>query len=414
MLFHNKIHLCVKCTKELLTEAGIVVIIRHILNIQNTYGGERMQKFTCLLLAFCQAASLGSAGKSSVTVQGKSTLSRTEYITSTDYLKSKPDISIGNINLYSSHSESGIAEYNYNMLVHFSDSMNNSQVSNVIERSRKGEIKLPEPEIIEEKAKEQTEAAEEISEVVEPSVQAEIQPEAPVSAPVSEPASIPSPIEIDDSDVTRTGIDVSKWQGRIDWQQVKNSGVQFAIIKAGEGLEVESRFYENINNAKAVGMQCGVYWFGHASSPEGAQAEARACMNAIAGYQLEYPVVYDFEYRSLNSNPIANNKSLLTDTILAFLRTLQQNAFYSMFYTNGDFSRRYLELSRINCDYDIWCANYNTSAPCLECGIWQHSETGTVAGMDMDRLNGNKTDVDLDISYKNYPMKMIKYHLNGF
>ncbi len=380
-----------------------------------------MQKITCLLLAICQAASLGSAGKSSVSIQENSTLSRTESITTTDYLKSQTNISVGSINLYSSHSESGIAEYNYNMLVHFSENMNNSQASNVIESSRKGEIKLPEPQKIEEKAKEaaKAEAEAEAEEAVvnesseeitqpEPEKPSVTEPEAPV-----EPVVTAEPV-IDDSDITCTGIDVSKWQGRIDWQQVKNAGVQFAIIKAGEGLDVESRFYENITNAKAAGINCGVYWFGHASSPDEAVQEARACMDAIAGYQLEYPVVYDFEYRSLDSNPIAGNKSLLTDTIRAFLCTLQDNAYYSMFYTNGDFSRRYTELSRINCDFDIWCAGYNTSAPSLECGIWQHSEKGTVAGMDIDKLNGSHTDVDLDISYKNYPMKMIKYHLNGF
>ncbi len=382
-----------------------------------------MQLFTCLLLALSQAALLGSAGQSSVSIQENSTLSRNFIASTTDYLQSRTGISVGNINLYSSHSESAIGAYNYNMLVHFSDNMNNSRIPIVIENDWKGEIKLPEPRIIEEKAKENhEEAAEEDTSVsdtetvdVPETVQEQVLPEETVQETVSdEPEEAAVQSEIDDSDITCTGIDVSKWQGRIDWQQVKNAGVQFAIIKAGEGLEVESRFYENINNAKAAGINCGVYWFGHASSTEEAEAEARACMDAIAGYQLEYPVVYDFEYRSLDSNPIANNKSLLTDTIRAFLSTLQQNSYYSMFYTNGDFSRRFTEINRISCDFDIWCAGYNASAPSLECGIWQHSDKGTVAGMDIDGLNGSHTDVDLDISYRNYPMKMIKYHLNGF
>ena len=385
-----------------------------------------MQLFTCLLLAVCQAASLVSAGNSAVSIQENSTLSR-DFIASTDYLKSHTGISVGNINLYSSHSESAIGAYNYNMLVHFSDNMNNSRIPIVIENDWKGEIKLPEPRIIEEKAKENTETAEaekntsdaqtENADIPKTEQDKPLNTESePEQEPVAEaePVVVTEQLEIDDSDITCTGIDVSKWQGRIDWQQVKNSGVQFAIIKAGEGLEVESRFYENINNAKAAGINCGIYWFGHATSPGEALEEARACMNAIAGYQLEYPVVYDFEYRSLDSNPLANNKSLLTDTIRAFLGTLQDNSYYSMFYTNGDFSRRFTEINRISCDYDIWCAGYNTSAPSLECGIWQHSEKGTVPGMDIDRLNGSHTDVDLDISYKNYPMKMIKYHLNGF
>lgn len=210
------------------------------------------------------------------------------------------------------------------------------------------------------------------------------------------------------------GIDVSRWQGRIDWQKVKDCGVEFAIIKAGEGTEVEQRFYENINNAKAVGMNCGIYWFSQARSPEDAELEAQACLNAITGYQLEFPVVYDCEYRSLNDNPLSENKSLLTDTVLTFLDKIQSSGYYSMFYTNTDFSDRYLEFNRITDLYDIWFASYYVSAPAMPCGMWQRSETGRVDGLDMDRLNGDVTYVDLDVAYKNYPDIMKSLHINGY
>lgn len=235
-------------------------------------------------------------------------------------------------------------------------------------------------------------------------------------AVIQDAVASPQPVveEIDDSDVTRTGIDVSRWQGTIDWQRIKNAGIQFAIIKAGEGTEVESKFYENINGAKAVGIDCGVYWFSNAKSIEEAESEAQACLDAISGYQLEYPVVCDFEYRSLKNNPLANDKKALTDTILAFLNKTQSNGYYSMFYTNADFSSTYLEFDRITVDFDIWCAGYSIPEPNMPCGIWQHSQTGVVDGTDITGLNGSQNYVDLDISYKNYPAKMKKYHVNGY
>ncbi len=268
-------------------------------------------------------------------------------------------------------------------------------------------------------------AAETVPVVTEPAlvvtdpVPSLIVPETPTETVVVEPQ---EPVvteqnivsEIDDSDITCSGIDVSKWQGTIDWNRIKNAGVQFAMIKAGEGTTVESKFYENLNGAKAAGINCGVYWFSHAGSIEEAEAEAQACLDAIAGYQLEYPVVCDFEYRSRNNNPIADDKTKLTDAIRAFLCKIQQNGYYSMFYTNSDFSQRYLEFERISCDFDIWCAGYSVPEPTMPCGMWQYSETGVVDGTDIYGLNGANNFVDLDISYKNYPAKMKKYHLNGY
>lgn len=243
-------------------------------------------------------------------------------------------------------------------------------------------------------------------EYLEPEIQHAVVDNTVASPPLAE--------EIDDSDITCSGIDVSRWQGTIDWQRIKDAGVQFAIIKAGEGTEVESKFYENINGAKAVGINCGVYWFSNAKSIEEAVMEAQACLDAISGYQLEYPVVCDFEYRSLNNNPLAGNKTLLTDTVIAFLNTIQSNGYYSMFYTNLDFSGRYLEFERISDNFDVWCAGYSIPEPNMPCGMWQYSQTGEVDGTDITGLNGSQNYVDLDISYKNYPAKMKKYHLNGY
>lgn len=251
-----------------------------------------------------------------------------------------------------------------------------------------------------------------LPETVQPEV---TEPPAPVTdISVQETAPVPEPV-IDDSDVISYGIDVSRCQGRIDWQKVKDAGVQFAMIKAGEGTGVADRFYENIQNAQAAGIECGVYWFCQARSKEEAIAEAQACINTISGYKLSFPVACDYEYRALkNNNPLACDKTAMTDAIIAFLDKIQSSGYYSMLYTNTDFSRTYLDFNRIYADYDIWFAGYKVSEPTIKCGMWQYSETGRLDGLDIDGLNLGNTYVDLDIAYRNYPAKMKKYHLNGF
>ncbi len=238
---------------------------------------------------------------------------------------------------------------------------------------------------------------------VETTVQTTSAATAPV--PVTQPEAIAETV-IDDSDIISNGIDVSAWQGEINWTKVKAAGISFAMIKAGGGTSVSDCFAKNIAGAQAAGINCGVYWFSYAKSSAEAELEAQACLNAISGYKLEYPVVYDCEYRSLNDNPLKNSKSQLTDMVLTFLNKIQQSGYYAMYYTNKDFSDKYLELDRITKDFDIWFAGYTVSEPLIKCGIWQRSETGTVDG-----ISGY---VDLDISYKNYPAKMKKYHVNGY
>ncbi|MDO5560625.1 MAG: glycoside hydrolase family 25 protein [Oscillospiraceae bacterium] len=230
-----------------------------------------------------------------------------------------------------------------------------------------------------------------------------------VTTPVVTPQQpvVQAPVEdIDISDVIANGIDVSVWQGDIDWQKVKAAGIQFVMIKAGEGVKEHEAFRKNIDGAKAAGLNCGIYWFSRAKSVSEAQQEADACISTISGYQLEYPVVYDCEYRSIKDNPLAEDKAGLTDAVLGFLRRIQSKGYFACYYTNADFSSRYLEFDRIADNYDIWFAGYSVTAPLMPCGIWQHSETG--------RVDGISTYVDLDISYKNYPNIMKKYHMNGF
>lgn len=209
------------------------------------------------------------------------------------------------------------------------------------------------------------------------------------------------------------GVDVSKWQDVIDWKTAALSGIDFVMIKAGEGTEIEKMFIKNITGAKEAGVQVGIYWFANATCPDEAVKEAEACLSFIKEYQLEYPVVYDFEYRTLGnepnySNPLAYDKTACTDTIIAFLDVIDKNGYYPMVYTNKDFPQRFLQMDRLTAKYDLWYANFSKSLkePDTECTMWQYSCTG--------QKHGISTDVDLDVSYVDYKSVMIKNKLNGY
>lgn len=205
---------------------------------------------------------------------------------------------------------------------------------------------------------------------------------------------------------TYNGIDVSKWQGTIDWKKVRAAGIDFVMIKAGEGTSVEETFIRNITGAKEAGIQCGVYWFANARNIDECKAEAKACLETIRPYQLEYPVVYDFEYRTLKDNPLANDKEKCTDVIYTFLEEIENAGYYSMLYSNKNFPGLYLDIKRLTDRFDFWYANYGIDAPDVSCGMWQRSCTGKVDGI--------LYDVDLDVSYIDYKSIMQRFHVNGF
>ena len=211
--------------------------------------------------------------------------------------------------------------------------------------------------------------------------------------------------------VVQNGIDVSKWQGDVDWKKVKAAGTEFVMIKAGEGTEVEPKFLQNIKGAKEAGLQCGIYWFSSARDTEAVKAEVGACIETIKPYQLEFPVVYDFEYRcfyDLEKDPMTKDRKLCTDIIYTFLEGMREAGYYPMLYSNKNFPTLYLDKKRLTDEFDFWYANYSKSLtePDEVCGIWQRSCTG--------RVDGIQYDVDLDRSYVDYKAIMETYHLNGY
>lgn len=202
------------------------------------------------------------------------------------------------------------------------------------------------------------------------------------------------------------GIDVSKWQGTINWKKVKDSGINFSIIREGYGRknpnQIDKKFKENINGAKSVGIYTGVYHYSYAESVSDAINEANFCLENIQDYKLEYPVVFDTEDEVLLK--LTNRQR--TDICISFCETIENAGYYAMIYANPNWLKNYLYSNELLNRFDLWLAHWNVNKPSYSCGIWQYSDTGNIDG-----ISGN---VDLDISYKNYYEIISSKGLNGF
>lgn len=191
------------------------------------------------------------------------------------------------------------------------------------------------------------------------------------------------------------GIDVSHWQGAIDWTRVKAAGIQFAIIKSGgsdDGFYTDPRWEENYRNAKANGVAVGAYYFvgpGCTSAADG-KADAERFLAQLKGKQLEYPVFIDLEAT------VPSAKAGATEATIAFCRALEAAGYFAGIYSSTDSGfRERLDDSKLT-PFTHWVAQY--ASKCTYCGaygIWQYSSTGSVNG-----ISGN---VDMDISYIDYP-----------
>lgn len=200
------------------------------------------------------------------------------------------------------------------------------------------------------------------------------------------------------------GVDVSKWQGSIDWNRVKKLA-DFAIIRAGYGKEpsqVDKCFHNNIKNAQANNVPVGVYWYSYARTVDEAVQEAKVLLNTIKGYKLEYPVVFDIE----DSSQITLSKRVLTDICKAFCNEIEKAGYYAMIYTNCNWLKNHLYADELLSKYDLWLAQWNVKEPSYNCGMWQTSDKGIIDG-----ISGN---VDLNTAFKDYPAIMKSKGLNGF
>lgn len=215
-------------------------------------------------------------------------------------------------------------------------------------------------------------------------------------------------ILVDEERVKKKGIDVSYAQGEINWKKVAKSGVDFAIIRAGRGragsaneMKEDDYFRENIEQAQKYGIDVGVYFYSYATTVAEAQEEARFYIEIIKDYEIQYPVILDMEEEF--QNKISTKK--LTKMIEAFFEVLKKEGYYPMLYSYKAWLEYNLDMTILD-KYAVWLAQVGDEVT-YEGGyyIWQYSFKGKVKGID--------TDVDLDISYRDFPEILKKYGLNN-
>lgn len=199
------------------------------------------------------------------------------------------------------------------------------------------------------------------------------------------------------------GIDVSSFQNNIDWNKVKNAGIDFAIIRSSWYKDgVDTTFEQNYGSAKTVGMSVGAYHFFYAVNMEEALAEADHLLQVIKGKQFEYPIYLDVE-----SNNYQNNidKETLTDMAVAFLNKVESAGYYVGIYSNLAFFSERLDDDKLQ-RFCHWVAQYNSRCDYTRAyQIWQNSSSGVIDG-----ITGN---VDTDICTVDYPTIIKNSKLNG-
>jgi len=202
-------------------------------------------------------------------------------------------------------------------------------------------------------------------------------------------------------------IDVSHWQGNIDFNKVKQSGIKGVIIKAGgsdAGFYTDSQFNNNYLKASSAGLHIGAYYFvgKNCLSTEDGKADAQRFINIIKGKKFDLPVYIDVEAQSSGQN------DKVTDSIIGFCDEMEKNGYFVGVYASdlSGFKDR-INLSRIQGRYTLWVARYGSKPTYVkDYDIWQYADNGKVPGI-------NDNFVDMNECYRDFP-SIIKNGFNGY
>ena len=197
--------------------------------------------------------------------------------------------------------------------------------------------------------------------------------------------------------MSKKGIDVSEFQGKIDWEKVKNDGIEFAILRCGYGMDFSNQddveYERNANECERLGIPYGVYLMSYANTVEKARSEAKHVLRLIEGRKISLGVWHDIED---NGTSGAINKETLTNIINTFCNTIKNAGYKVGVYANLNWLENKIEKT-IKDNYDIWVAQYYSK--CEYEGkyiMWQHTSSG--------KVNGISTNVDMNILYKDLPV----------
>ena len=194
------------------------------------------------------------------------------------------------------------------------------------------------------------------------------------------------------------GIDVSKWNGNIDWNAVKNSGISYVIIRCGyrgstTGALIEDpKFKTNIAGATKAGLKVGIYFFTQAVDEVEAVEEASMTIGLIRNYNISYPVFLDVESSGGRADGL--DSGTRTNVINAYCQTIRNSGYTAGVYANKTWLTKKMNAGALS-SYKIWLAQYNT-APTYsgKIDLWQYTSKGSVKG-----IGGN---TDMNLSYLGY------------
>ncbi|MDO4396110.1 MAG: glycoside hydrolase family 25 protein [Clostridia bacterium] len=187
---------------------------------------------------------------------------------------------------------------------------------------------------------------------------------------------------------SRRGIDVSVFQGDIDWEKVKQSGVEFAMIRLGfsssaDGeIHMDTKFKQNLKGAKAAGIDVGVYFFSQATTTDEAIKEAKYVLKHIRFKGVKYPVAFDMEPVDKDDRIKDLTRAEKTAIADAFCQVIKNSRFEPIIYGNPTWLRKNIDLGYLT-DYDLWLAHYTDATEFSgKFVMWQYTDSGRIDGID--------------------------------
>lgn len=194
------------------------------------------------------------------------------------------------------------------------------------------------------------------------------------------------------------GIDVSKYQGDVDFKKVKAAGYDFAVLRVGTSQGgKDSNFEAYYKGALEAGLDIGCYYYTYATTAEEARAEALDVLSFIKDKYFSYPVFFDFEYPQLQSYDRIGENTAMINT---FCKYIKRGGYYPGVYTSNSIYNNYIDSAVVGNTWDVWIANYRDHSYDYQgfasgFSMWQYSNKG--------RVDGINADVDLNVCYVDYP-----------
>ena len=215
--------------------------------------------------------------------------------------------------------------------------------------------------------------------------------------------------------VLAKGVDVSSYNGELNWKSIAAAGFDFAIIRAGSSLSGKDPYFEaNYNGARAAGLDIGAYFYSEDTTLGDILDSAKELKDILTGKKFEYPIYLDIEKDQIGQ---FLGKDLLTNMSVAFMENLQSDGFYTALYTNNNWLENFYHKDQLVGKYDVWYARYLSEEDLVfpewklekygaAMGIWQYTKDGVIEGFDHP--------FDFNFSYRDYPAIIKRFHYNGY